>query len=131
MQRTPSVRVLLALALLTGALFAPTASADSATCRARPVSADLKLDLRRAHKKVTDRGFWGPTKVLLGRCDSDAGTKFYALAWFKDKELGYQDQPERFTRRKGQGWKDLGDTGGPPCDTGFPKALLRAWGYDC
>src|SRR3954452_21289573 len=75
-----------------------------------------------AHAKLADGPFSGP-RIYAGRC----GTRSYALASFKDRELGFQDQPERFTRRGSGHWKDRGDTGG---DVYFaaPKALLRIWG---
>jgi hypothetical protein len=128
MARRCPLPVLVALAALTVVLLVPAGAASGATtCKRLTPTSDLRADLRKVHSRLTDRPFTGPKNTKYGRC----GTRYYALGWFKDAELGDQDQPERFTRLKGHGWKDLGDTGGPPCDTGFPKALLRAWGYDC
>jgi hypothetical protein len=123
-RRTPLLAVLVALAFV---LALPAGSASAASCKKLKVTSELKAELRKAHERLTDRAFTGPTKTHYGRC----GTRYYALGWMKDAELGYQDQPERFTRLQGGAWKDRGDTGGPPCDTGFPRALLRLWGYDC
>lgn len=124
-----STRVLAALGLLAVVALVPSSGqAPAATsCKKLKVTSELRADLRKAHSRVTDRPFTGPSTTKYGRC----GTRYYALGWMKDEELGYQDQPERFTRLTGHGWKDRGDTGGPPCDTGFPRALLRLWGYDC
>jgi len=117
--------LLAALALLLAAVLFLTASAPAATCSKLPSTAKLRTDLRAAHAKLTDRSFSGPRKstTYAGRC----GTRSYALASFKDRELGFQDQPERFTRRGSGAWKDRGDTGGDVCFTA-PKALLRIWG---
>jgi hypothetical protein len=111
---------------LAVALCALPGAASGAECKNLKVTDTLRTDLRKAHERVTDREFSGPKgRVYHGRC----GTTYYALAQFKDAELGYQDQPERFTRRAGHGWKDRGDTGGTVCETGVPRALLRRWGF--
>ena len=129
MSRRLSLRILLATALLAAAALAPAGSAPaSSSCKVLKVTSDLKSDLHDAHARLTDRPFSGPKgRVYYGRC----GTRYYALASFKDEDLGYTDQPEQFTRRAGHGWKDRGDTGGPPCDTRVPRALLKLWGFDC
>ena len=122
-------RLLLTIALAAAFLCALPAAASAADCKNLKVTDTLKSQLRKAHERLTDRPFSGPKgRVYYGRC----GTRYYALAMFKDAELGYQDQPEQFTRLAGHGWKDRGDTGGPPCDTRVPRALLRIWGFtDC
>ncbi|HEX8745459.1 MAG TPA: hypothetical protein VF712_20205 [Thermoleophilaceae bacterium] len=122
-------RLLLATAGAALVLCLAPGAASAAECKNLKVTDQLKLDLRKAHERLTDREFSGPKgRVYHGRC----GTAYYALANFKDAELGYQDQPERFTRRAGHRWKDRGDTGGPVCDTGVPRALLHRWGFsDC
>jgi hypothetical protein len=117
-------RLLLPLALVPIALaLAPAAAA--ASCSKLPNTAQLRADLRAAHAKLTDRPFSGPRKseVFAGHC----GSTSYALASFKDRELGYGDQPERFVRRGSGDWKDRGDTGGDVCGAA-PKALLKLWG---
>jgi hypothetical protein len=73
----------------------------------------------------------GPVgRVYVGRC----GRTRWALASFsvriRGTFFGTQDQPERFRRRPGRPWKDLGDTGGDPCGI-VPKQLLVAWGFRC
>lgn len=120
----PLARRLLPVAVLVALLLVP-ARAPAATCSKLPNTARLRADLRAAHAKLTDRPFSGPRKseTFAGRC----GTRSYALASFKDRELGFQDQPERFTRRGSGAWKDRGDTGGDVCFAA-PKALLRIWG---
>jgi hypothetical protein len=120
----PLARWLLPFAVLAAVLLAP-ARGSAATCSKLPSTAPLRADLRAAHAKLTDRPFSGPRKsaIYAGRC----GTRSYALASFKDRELGFQDQPERFTRRGSGHWKDRGDTGGDVCFAA-PKALLRIWG---
>jgi hypothetical protein len=117
-------RVLLPLAVLAALVLVP-ARAPAATCSKLPNTAGLRADLRAAHAKLTSRPFTGPRKstTYAGRC----GTRSYALASFKDRELGFQDQPERFTRRGSGAWKDRGDTGGDVCSAA-PRALLRIWG---
>ena len=128
MARVPSLRVVAAAAALAAACLAPAPPAAGATCKNLKVTDALKSDLHDAHARLTDRPFSGPKgRVYYGRC----GTRYYALGWFKDEELGYQDQPEQLTRLSGHAWKDRGDTGGPPCDTRVPRALLRIWGFDC
>ena len=122
--RVRPVRAIVPLALLAGLLLVP-ARAPAATCSKLPNTPQLRAELRAAHAKLTDRPFSGPRKsqIYVGRC----GTRSYALASFKDRELGFQDQPERFTRRGSSQWKDRGDTGGDVCFAA-PKALLRIWG---
>ena len=117
-------RRLLVPAVLAALLLVP-ARAPAATCLKLPNTPQLRADLRAAHAKLTDRPFSGPRKgaTYVGRC----GTMSYALASFKDRELGFGDQPERFTRRGSGAWKDRGDTGGDVCFAA-PKALLRLWG---
>jgi hypothetical protein len=94
--RLPFACRLLPLALLAALLLVP-ARAPAATCLKLPNTGQLRADLRAAHVKLTDRPFSGPRKseTYAGRC----GTRSDALASFKDGELGFQDQPERFTRR--------------------------------
>jgi len=120
-------RALLATAAIAALVVAAPSTAGAAECKNLKVTDGLKADLRGAHERITDRSFSGPKgRVYYGRC----GTKYYALARFKDAELGYQDQPERFTRSAGRSWKDRGDTGGDVCGTA-PGALLRTWGFSC
>jgi hypothetical protein len=123
-RRVRLARAMFALAVLAGLLVVP-ASAPAATCSKLSNTVHLRAKLRAAHAMLTDRPFTGPRKsqTYVGRC----GTRSYALASFKDRELGFQDQPERFTRRGSGEWKDRGDTGGDVCFAA-PKALLRIWG---
>jgi hypothetical protein len=122
--RVRLLRAIVLVAVLVGLLLVPV-PAPAATCSKLPVTAQLRAQLRAAHAKLTDRPFSGPRKsqLYVGRCR----TRSYALASFKDRELGFQDQPERFTRRGSGEWKDRGDTGGDVCFAA-PKALLSIWG---
>jgi hypothetical protein len=123
---TTTRRLLLVTAALATGLCAAPGGAAAAECKNLKVTASLKTDLREAHERLTDREFSGPKgRVYYGRC----GTTYYALASFKDAELGYTDQPERFSRKAGRSWKDRGDTGGDVC-AAAPAALLRRWGLD-
>jgi hypothetical protein len=95
-----------------------------------PVTAALKSTLLHVHRAaITTTGAKtsGPVgRVYYGRCPK----AYYALASFRLKtpqlDFGTQDQPERFKRRVGGRWRDLGDTGGFVCEAA-PKALLRLW----
>ncbi|HEX6390007.1 MAG TPA: hypothetical protein VFZ89_11180 [Solirubrobacteraceae bacterium] len=109
----------------------PAASASAAaTCRVLPVTAALKATLLRVRRAaITTPGATtsGPVgRVYYGRCPK----AYYALASFRYKtpqlDFGTQDQPERFQRRVGGRWRDLGDTGGFVCEAA-PKALLMLW----
>jgi len=123
---TPTARILLVTAVLAAAFCAlPGGASAASSCKKLKVTDTLRADLRDAHDALTDRDFSGPKRVHYGRC----GLTYYALADFKDPDVGYQDQPERFRHRAGKPWKDLGDTGGPVCETGVPRALLHAWGF--
>jgi hypothetical protein len=123
--RVRLARAILPLALLAGPLLVVPARAPAATCSKLPNTPQLRAELRAAHARLTDRPFSGPRKnqIYVGRC----GPRSYALASFKDRDLGFQDQPERFTRRGSSQWKDRGDTGGDVCFAA-PTALLRIWG---
>jgi hypothetical protein len=126
MNRTPSLRIVLALAALAAALCIPPLAANAAaTCHQLNVTKHVKKQLRAAHARITNRPFTGPHKrVYYGHC----GPTAYALASFKDNKVGFGDQPERFKRREGHGWKDRGDTGGDVCGAA-PRVLLREWGF--
>jgi hypothetical protein len=130
------------LAVLVG-LLTPTATtatqpADaSATCQVLQVSKALRTTLRRVHVRYLERGLDKPFtvrgprgRVYNGRC----GSTQYALASFSatigGTFFGTQDQPERFRRKVGRRWRDLGDTGGDPCFTA-PRALLELWKIEC
>jgi hypothetical protein len=115
----------LASAALTTAALGPVVLAGAAaTCVNLKVDAATRRALIQAHDRLTPRPFTGPRKgsVYYGRC----GSTRYALASFRDRTLGYQDQPERFRKRRGERWRDLGDTGGDVCRAA-PRALIRIW----
>ena len=123
-------RILLITTTLAVALIAlPTTAPAASSCKNLKVTKTLKRELHDVHDRLTDQEFTGPEgRVYYGRC----GTRYYALASFEDADLGFQDQPEQFTRVAGHSWKDRGDTGGPVCDTRVPRALLHVWGFkDC
>ncbi len=58
--------------------------------------------------------------------DNSTGT-YWALATFSVPPLGSQDQPEVFSKKPGEAWVDLGDSGGSPCQV--PLAVRSAWNY--
>jgi hypothetical protein len=106
----------------------------AAVCRAlvspHSLGATL-LALHRAYERdqpdVHDPKITGPVgRVYLGIC----GAEHYALAGFdaayNGVYFGLTDQPERFIEPPGEGWRDIGNTGGDPCG-GSPTALLEAW----
>jgi hypothetical protein len=122
----------LAAASLAGA-GAPAAGA-AGSCTALATPATLGGELLRVHRTFEDHQpdvrkptITGPVgRVLLGSC----GSKRWALASFdatyNGHYFGTEDQPERFTQLPGQGWRDLGNTGGDPCGSA-PTSLLKAW----
>ncbi len=127
MHRIPWLLLLLACAVLV----LPGSPAGAASkCSVSPVTGKLKKALRQAHKRAlmgAQLSFTGPTKVKVGRC----GAKRYAIGTFDTEGVGTTDQPQRFTRRTGRRWKDVGDTGDPLCEAPIPQVLVRKWGFDC
>src|SRR3954453_11151797 len=116
-KRTP-LGVLLTVVALAVAVSLPTESPAS-SCVDLHATKKVRKALKKAHKRLTDRPFTGPRRgsVYYGRC----GSTHYALASFKDlRGGGYQDQPERFRRRRHHRWKDFGDTGGDGCGAPTP-----------
>jgi len=127
-----------ALALLTAAagpaaaVGAPARVATS--CRVLATPASLGPTLLALHRTymlhqpdVHKPKITGPVgRVYLGVC----GLERYALADFdatyNGLYFGVQDQPERFVKPAGGGWRDIGNTGGEPCGSA-PTALLEAW----
>ncbi len=87
----------------------------------------LHRDAERTQPDVHNPTITGPVgRVDLGICVGER----YALAWFAAKYngvyFGTEDQPERFIQPPGEGWRDIGNTGGDPCGSA-PTALLKAW----
>jgi hypothetical protein len=87
----------------------------------------LHRDYERNQPDVHNPTITGPVgRVDLGIC----GGERYALAWFDAKYngvyFGTEDQPERFIEPPGEGWRDIGNTGGDPCGS-TPTTLLKAW----
>jgi hypothetical protein len=90
------------------------------TVRAELLAARRKLDHTAKGPK--------PGQSYYGSC----GDKIYALASFRNAQLGYQDQPEVFRKVGGGAWRDLGDTGGPPGACGrVPRRLMKVWRIRC
>ncbi len=120
-------RSLLLAAAIIAALALP--SAASARCIKITPMKSLPSTLRAAHSGITSRPFTGPQRggVHYGRC----GDMYYAIASFRDRALGYGDQPERFRHARGKPWRDLGDTGGSVCGFAAPAELARRWGFSC
>ncbi|HUB75428.1 MAG TPA: hypothetical protein VL977_00150, partial [Solirubrobacteraceae bacterium] len=87
----------------------------------------LHRDYMRYQPDVHNPKISGPVgAVHLGQCHGEQ----YALATFRQRyngvNFGTTDQPERFQKPPGQGWVDIGNTGGDPCGS-MPTALLVAW----
>jgi len=128
--------ILAAAAVATALAAAATSTSVAATarCSALAPPPTLGATLLRLHREymshqpdVHDPTIKGPVgHVLLGRC----GTTRYALATFDARYngvyFGSEDQPERFVQQPGGAWRDIGNTGGPPCGSA-PTALLEAW----
>ncbi len=112
----------------------PLGSTAASSCRLLTAPSSLGktlLGLHRAYERrqphVHNPTITGPVgRVKLGIC----GSERYASAIFDAKYngiyFGPEDQPERFTQKPGQGWRDLGNTGGDPCGSD-PTALLKEW----
>jgi hypothetical protein len=117
-----------------GAVAAAARVAAATNSRALPTPASLGATLLALHRNymlhqpdVHKPRITGPVgRVHLGVC----GSERYALAVFdatyNGLYFGVTDQPERFVKPAGGGWRDIGNTGGPPCGSA-PTALLVAW----
>ena len=134
------VKLAIVLVVLGTELAGVTASApakaasEAVGCRvlAAPGSLDKTLlSLHRAYEShqpdVHNPTITGPVgRVDLGIC----GGRRYALAGFDARYnglyFGTEDQPERFVEPPGEGWRDIGNTGGDPCGSA-PTALLKGW----
>lgn len=126
----PRLLVLLALAAGVAAVVPATTSATPATataaasCHNLTVDAAVKTALTNAHARRRD-GAIARGSVYYGRC----GRTQYAIASFS-KALA--DQPEKFRKLPGRGWKDMGDGFEDGCDAGarapIPRALVTIWG---
>ncbi len=69
----------------------------------------------------------GPVgRVHLGRCGAERHALASFDATYNGLYFGIEDQPERFVKRPGGAWTDIGNTGGDPCGSA-PTALLVAW----
>jgi hypothetical protein len=127
-----------ALALLTttaGPAAAVAAPARVATsCRALPTPASLGATLLALHRAymlhqpdVHKPRITGPVgRVYLGVCGSERHALAVFDATYNGLYFGVTDQPERFVKPAGGGWRDIGNTGGEPCGSA-PTALLEAW----
>jgi hypothetical protein len=142
--RRPHSALVLAVAAAALALVTTTAGPAAASaaaparaatsCRALATPASLGatlLALHRAYMRhqpdVHKPKITGPVgRVYLGVC----GSRRYALADFdatyNGLYFGVTDQPERFVKPAGGGWRDIGNTGGEPCGSA-PTGLLVAW----
>jgi hypothetical protein len=130
--------VLTVVAAVAGALSASPASAvarrSTKSCSVLTSPRSLGATLLRLHRdymrhqpEVRNPTITGPVgRIHLGSC----GGERYALATFDARYnglyFGAEDQPERFVRPHGKGWKDIGNTGGSPCGAA-PTALVKAW----
>ncbi len=131
MGRPRLIALAVVAALLGAAAAAVPAGAETGTAAARcvrlPYYPGLAKGLRAAHARyVRSARFKGPRPATIryGRC----GVTYFAIGYVSGP-LGFADQPERFRRRVGQRWRDLGDTGGSICRFAAPETLARLWGY--
>lgn len=106
------------------AIAAPAATSAAASCRNLTVPRDLRTALTAAHHTPSN----GPISrgsIYYGRCGATA----YAIASFS---RALADQPEKFRKLPGRGWKDMGDGFEDGCSAGarapIPRALVRLWG---
>lgn len=125
---TPSDRLsaatLAVVAIIVGLATAAGAAPAAASCQNLRIGPTLRSALTQAHPQKKE-GPIAKGSVYYGRC----GSTRYALATFSN---ALADQPERFRRRAGHRWFDLGDTGDPfDCsssnDYRIPHSLLRLW----
>jgi secreted trypsin-like serine protease len=96
-------------------------------CRNLKAPASLRTALRAAHQRAvgSDRdGSLAQGSLFYGLC----GTTRYAIGSFGK---AVADQPEKFRRRAGAGWEDVGDGFEDGCSAGargpVPAALVTAW----
>jgi len=137
MSRTSTLIAVVVSAAITATASVSPAAAPAhsvASCRAlvSPSSLgttllDLHRDYMRHRPDTRNPKITGPVgPVDLGICSG----KKYALATFDARYNGFYfgptDQPERFIKPPGGGWRDIGNTGGAPCGS-MPTALLVAW----
>jgi hypothetical protein len=88
---------------------------------------NLHRDYMKAQPDTHNPTITGPVgAVHLGVCTGEK----YAIASFDQRYngayFGTTDQPERFQKPPGEGWRDIGNTGGDPCGS-MPTQLLIAW----
>jgi hypothetical protein len=138
MRRTLLAIPAVAAAALVAAIGAPGAGATGhqpATCGVLPTPAGLGATLLRLHRAyertlpdVHNPHFTGPVgPVHVGICGSERYASANFDARYNGHYFGIQDGPERFVKPAGQGWRDIGNTGGDPCGSA-PTGLLVAWG---
>ena len=108
------------------AVGAPAARAARCTPHNLVATAAVKAALRSAHHRVTPSDT-GPRagSVYYGKC----GRTRWAMASFRHRNGGYDDQPESFKLAPGKRrWRDLGDDGA--CQA-IPAQLRALWGTFC
>jgi hypothetical protein len=99
------------------------APAQASSCRNLKVPDGTRAALKKAHGHRD--GSIAPGSIYYGAC----GTTHYAIATFS-KALA--DQPEKFARKRGKGWKDYGDGFEDGCGSAaypIPAALVHLWGF--
>ena len=129
-----TLAVAIALAVTVPAWSAGATAHAASNCRVLSTPSSLGVTLLSHHRAymhhrpaVHKPTIPGPVgRVYLGIC----GSKRYALtdfdATYNGLYFGVEDQPERFVKPAGAGWRDIGNTGGDPCGSA-PLALLKAW----
>jgi hypothetical protein len=115
---------------------ADTVAHSAAGCRVLTPPASLGKTLLALHRDymryqpdVHNPKITGPVGPLhLGSCDGEEYAMADFDATYNGVYFGDTDQPERFLNAEaGNGWVDLGNTGGDPCGAGIPTPLLKAW----
>jgi hypothetical protein len=116
---------LAAVGVPAGLVDATAARAAKCTPHNLAATPAVKTALRRAHHRVTPSDT-GPRagSVYYGTC---GGTR-WAMASFRHRNGGFDDQPESFKRVRGGRWRDLGDDGA--CQA-IPAQLRALWGTFC
>jgi hypothetical protein len=117
------------------ALLSATAGAQASSgCVALSAPSSLGKTLLALHRDymshqpdVHDPKITGPVgAVHLGRCGGEQYAEASFDARYNGVNFGVTDQPERFQKPPGEGWRDIGNTGGDPCGS-MPTALLVDW----
>jgi len=111
----------------------PSSTQASGGVQVLVIPAEDRAALRTTHLALSQNQRYSADQIegplpnsVYYALDNSTGT-YWALATFSTAGFGTQDQPEVFSKKIGQSWVDLGDTGGNPCKV--PAPVLAAWNY--